>query len=99
MQWDVLNQYHGNRDMGLVFKPQHLSQCHHIPGSKNIQADKESRVLKESTEWSLSQEGFNVIQGRKGKFDIDLFATRLNFKALQYVSFSSLGHSLLMLFS
>ena len=26
----------------------------HIPGSKNIQADKESRVLKESTEWSLS---------------------------------------------
>ena len=25
----------------------------HIPGSKNIQADKESRVLKESTEWSL----------------------------------------------
>ena len=58
----------------------------HIPGSKNIQADKESRVLKESTEWSLSQEVFNVIQERWGKFDIDLFASRLNFKVPQYVS-------------
>ena len=86
MQWDVLNQYHGNRDMGLVFKPQHLSQCHHIPGSKNIQADKESGILKEFPEWSLSQEVFNVIQERWGKFDIDLFASRLNFKAHQYVS-------------
>ena len=58
----------------------------HIPGSKNIQADKESRELKESTEWSLSQEAFNAIQERWGMFDIDLFATRLNFKVPQYVS-------------
>ncbi|XP_074624357.1 uncharacterized protein LOC141882292 [Acropora palmata] len=58
----------------------------HIPGSKNIQADKESRVLKESTEWSLSQENFNAIQERWGKCDIDLFASRLNFKVPQYVS-------------
>ena len=53
----------------------------HIPGSKNIQADKESRVLKESTEWSLSQEVFNAIQERWGKCDI---ASRLN-KVPQYV--------------
>ena len=58
----------------------------HIPGSKNIQADKESRVLKESTEWSLSQEVFNAIHQRWGMFDIDLFASRLNFKLPQYVS-------------
>ena len=58
----------------------------HIPGSKNIQANKESRALKESTEWSLSLEVFNVIQERWGKFDIDLFASRLNIKVLQYVS-------------
>ena len=58
----------------------------HTPGSKNIQADKESRVLKESTEWSLSLEVFNVIQERWGKFDIDSFASRLNFKVPQYVS-------------
>ena len=58
----------------------------HIPASKNIQADKESKVLKESTEWSLSQEVFNAIQERWGKCDIDLFAFRLNFKVPQYVS-------------
>ena len=58
----------------------------HIPASKNIQADKESKVLKESTEWSLSQEVFNAIQERWGKCDIDLFPSRLNFKVPQYVS-------------
>ena len=36
----------------------------HICSSKNTQADKESRVLNESTEWSLSQEVFNAIQER-----------------------------------
>ena len=36
----------------------------HISSSKNTQADKESRVLKESTEWSLTQEVFNAIQER-----------------------------------
>ena len=30
----------------------------HIPGSDNIQADKESRALRDSTEWSFSQEAF-----------------------------------------
>ena len=57
-----------------------------IQGSNNIQADKESRVLKESTEWSLSQGVFNAIQERWGMFDIDLFASRLNFKVPEYVS-------------
>ena len=58
----------------------------HIPGSENIEADKESRALRDSTEWSLSQEVFNAIQERWGPFDIDLFASRLNFKVPQYVS-------------
>jgi len=58
----------------------------HIPGSDNIQADKESRALRDSTEWSLSQEVFNAIHDRWGPFDIDLFASRLNFKVPQYVS-------------
>ena len=58
----------------------------HIPGSKNIQAGKASRVLKECTERSLSQEVFNAMQERWGKCDIDLFASRLNFKIPQYVS-------------
>ena len=58
----------------------------HVPGSQNTEADKESRVLKGSTEWSLSQEVFNTIQEQWGMFDIDLFASRLNFKVPLYVS-------------
>ena len=34
----------------------------------------------------MSQEVFNAIQERWGKFNIDLFASRLNFKLPQYVS-------------
>ena len=58
----------------------------HIPGSKDIQAYKESRVLRESTEGSLSQEVFNAIQEQWGKFNFGLFASRLDFKVPQYVS-------------
>ena len=58
----------------------------HIPGSQNTEADKESRVLKGSTEWSLSQKVFNTIKEHWGMFDIDLFASRLNFKVPLYVS-------------
>ena len=57
----------------------------HIPGSENIQADKESTALRDSTEWSLSQEAFNAIHAQWGPFGIDLFACRLNFKVPQYV--------------
>lgn len=58
----------------------------HIPGSENIQAHKESRVLKQSIEWSYPQEVFTAIQERWGMFDIDLSASRLNLKVPQYVS-------------
>jgi len=34
----------------------------------------------------MSQEVFNAIQERRGKFNIDLSASRLNFKVPQYVS-------------
>ena len=72
--------------MGLVSNRNIWLSATHILGSKNIQADKESRVLKESAEWSLSQGVFNAIQERWGMFDIDLFASRLSFKVPKYVS-------------
>ena len=50
--------WHTNHEMGLVHTPQHLTHCPHIPRSENIPADKESKTLKESREWSLSQEIF-----------------------------------------
>ena len=58
----------------------------HIPGSQNIEADTESRVFKTSTEWSLSTPVFEDINTKWGSFDIDLFASRLNFKVPCYAS-------------
>ena len=62
-----------------------LSACH-IPGSQNTDADKQSRVFNVSTEWSLCTQVFEDIQKLWGKFDVDLFASRLNFKIPSYVS-------------
>ena len=57
----------------------------HIPGSKNVEADKESRN-NDSTEWSLSMTVYNDLAEIGGPFQIDLFASRLNFKIPDYVS-------------
>ena len=70
----------------------------HIPWSRNIQANKASRVLKVSIEWSLSPEVFNAIQERWGK--CDLAASRFNLRSLNMSHGDlALGHSLLMLSS
>ena len=52
----------------------------HIPGSKNVEADKESRKINDSTEWSLSMTVYNRLAQLWGPFQVDLFASRLNFK-------------------
>ena len=49
-------------------------------------ADKQSRVFNVSTEWSLCTQVFEDIKKLWGKFDVDLFASRLNFKIPSYVS-------------
>ena len=38
-----------------------------------------------TTEWSLCNQVFEDIQNLWGKFDVDLFASRLNFKIPSYV--------------
>ena len=58
----------------------------HIPGSKNVEADKESRKSNDSTEWSLSMTVYNRLAQLWGPFQVDLFASRLNFKVPDYVS-------------
>ena len=69
-----------------------LSACH-IPGSINVEADSESRVFNTSTEWSLHQDVFDRINVMWGPFDIDLFASRLNFKIPTYVSWKPDPHA------
>ena len=43
----------------------------HIPGSQNVEADTESRVLYPLTEWSFSLPVFADTARRWGSFDID----------------------------
>ena len=62
-----------------------LSACH-IPGSTNVDADTESRKINSSTEWFLHSDVFADINKMWGPFQIDLFASRLNFKVPSYVS-------------
>ena len=55
----------------------HISAAH-IPGANNVEADKESRVFNDNTEWMLRSDIFKTIVGKLGSPHIDLFASRLN---------------------
>jgi hypothetical protein len=52
----------------------------------HVDADKESGNALESTEWSLNNTIFNSIPKLWGPYQIDLFASKLNFKVSNYVS-------------
>ena len=58
----------------------------HIPGTINIEADKQSRVLQDATEWKFNPALFHKIVEKFGKPDIDLFATRINKQLDRYAS-------------
>ncbi|XP_057316824.1 uncharacterized protein LOC130657847 [Hydractinia symbiolongicarpus] len=62
-----------------------LSACH-IPGVLNTIADYKSRQFQDNIEWSLNVKQFNIISNIFWKFDIDLFASRLNAKCEDYFS-------------
>ena len=52
--------------------------CAHCPGKLNYEADHGSRVFRDETEWTISEEIFREICQIYGEPDIDLFATQLN---------------------
>lgn len=52
----------------------------YIPSAQNFEADAESRVVSEETEWSLGRDYFDAIARHFGQFDIDLFASTINSK-------------------
>jgi len=58
----------------------------HIPGKENVEADRESRVFSDTTEWQLCPQMFESICDRFGKPDIDLFASRTNFQCKPYIA-------------
>lgn len=52
----------------------------------NWEADSESRILKPETEWSLANYAFAQIKNKFGNPEVDLFASRNNYKCPKYVS-------------
>ncbi|MCP3929301.1 MAG: hypothetical protein GY705_09400 [Bacteroidetes bacterium] len=58
----------------------------HVPGVKNVLADKESRTHNYDIEWSLKKNWFDWLVDQFGKPDVDLFASRINKKLDKYVA-------------
>ena len=58
----------------------------HLPGALNVEADYESRHFTDDTEWSLNPLLFDQICNKWGTPRLDLFASRLNHKVRNYVS-------------
>jgi hypothetical protein len=58
-----------------------------IPGVQNVEADRESRVFLDSSDWKLNPSIFNCLYQTWGPLTIDLFASRLiTFQLGQFVS-------------
>ena len=57
----------------------------HIPGTENIEANRQSRIFDKNAEWSLRDTTFNQICKEFFTPTIDLFASRLNHKVDTYV--------------
>lgn len=58
----------------------------HLPGVHNIEADLQSRSSHDNSEWCLNKKFFDLICQSWGVPDVDLFASRLNFKVNKFVS-------------
>ena len=72
--WDVCIQHHC------------WISAAHIPGTKNIVADRESRQFHDAAEWMLQDSVFKYILSIWGVPDMDMFATRINKKLDKYCS-------------
>ena len=73
----------GTREIWLwCIKMNNFVQAVHLPGSKNVEADEESRIDRREIEWKLYPVFFKAVQTKLGVCDnVDLFATRLNNQA------------------
>ena len=57
----------------------------HIPGKNNIEADQQSRILQDATEWKLHPVLFHKIADKFGKPGIYLFVSRINRQLKRYI--------------
>ena len=71
--------------MWCMAMPLRLSVSH-LPGKLNVEADRASRNFHNSnTEWSSAPSVFDELNAKWGEPDMDMFASRLNYKVSQYV--------------
>ena len=60
----------------------------HIPGKQNTEADKESRLSRRETEWTLQKPLFDAATKKLCVIpDVDLFASRLNYQLKPYIAY------------
>lgn len=62
-----------------------ISACY-LPGVDNVEADRQSRLDHNNTEWQLNPVFFHKLVELWGNPHIDLFASRLNYQVKPYVS-------------
>jgi hypothetical protein len=70
----------------FCLKRQITLTAEHLPGVYNTQADLQSRVYRDASNWRLHPEVFKQISLKWGPFGKDLFADRLNRQMKPYVS-------------
>ena len=58
----------------------------HLPGRLNVQADRESRQYKDTSNWMLQKKVFIDITKALGAVQIDLFADRTNAQVKKFIS-------------
>ena len=83
-----LNNMGGTRSKQLVHVTQDIFQyvlsrqititAEHLPRVQNVEADYESRVCQDWSNWQLQPKMFQVLNRKWGTFVVDLFADRLN---------------------
>ena len=68
-------------------KDNNFVQAVHLSGSKNVEADEESRIDRREIEWKLYPVFFKAVQTKLGVCDnVDLFASRVNNQLDRYVA-------------
>ena len=63
-----------------------LLTAQHLPGKENVIADRESRVMKDRSDWMLNPVIFCRIQEHFSYLEVDLFATRLTHQLPRFYS-------------
>ena len=58
----------------------------YLPGKLNVEADRESREVQDSSEWKLDPQIFSRLTAMLGSPEIDLFASRLSHQIPCYMS-------------